>query len=284
MSQLYPYVRPARSINLESPLAGESAAIESGAKPVETSQAVMQRLLSTGAVSERKRIAYELTHGELRAACSDISVSDIEQVGFRSKIYAFAKRLFDLIVSATLMIVLVPVFVLVSLAIWLDDRGPVLYYQTRIGRDGRSFRFYKFRSMVCNADALKSTLKDLNEAEGPIFKIRQDPRITRVGRFLRRYSIDEIPQLFNVLMGNTTLIGPRPLVVPEADMCDDRQYLRHLVKPGLFCLREISGRSELSFSEWMELDLLYVINRSFATDMLILLYGIPVILRAQGAC
>ncbi|GAB4466709.1 MAG: exopolysaccharide biosynthesis polyprenyl glycosylphosphotransferase [Armatimonadaceae bacterium] len=197
--------------------------------------------------------------------------------------YELAKRSLDVVVSAAVLIALFPVFVIVALMIFLEDQGPIFYYQTRVGKNGKHFRFYKFRSMVPNADQIKAQLQASNEANGPIFKMRNDPRITRVGRFIRRYSIDELPQLLSVLRGEMSLIGPRPHLPKEVADYDERQENRLNVQPGLLCFREVLGRSNMTFEQWVELDLLYVEYRSWRTDMAILGRVLPAVLSAEGA-
>jgi len=197
--------------------------------------------------------------------------------------YLRLKRAGDFCMAALAVGLLSPVFALVALAVWAEDRGPVLYAQRRVGKDGRTFRFLKFRSMVTNADALKDRLADRNEAAGPIFKMRHDPRVTRVGRVLRRYSLDELPQLFSVLRGDMSLVGPRPHLPREVDSYLPHQRRRLSVQPGLLCLREVSGRSDLSFERWMELDLHYIDNRSALLDLRILCRALPAVLRGDGA-
>jgi lipopolysaccharide/colanic/teichoic acid biosynthesis glycosyltransferase len=197
--------------------------------------------------------------------------------------YLVCKRLFDITLAMGALILLFPVLLLVGLAIVLEDGGPILYYQSRVGRNGKPFRFYKFRSMVKNADAIKEQLAALNEADGPIFKMKNDPRITRVGRFLRRSSVDELPQFINVLRGEMSLIGPRPHLPREVDLYVGRQEQRLLVQPGLLCLREVYGRSNLTFDQWIELDLLYIQNRSICTDLSILARLAPAVLKGDGA-
>jgi lipopolysaccharide/colanic/teichoic acid biosynthesis glycosyltransferase len=198
-------------------------------------------------------------------------------------VYFAAKRLFDLVMAAFALVILFPILLLVGLAIVLEDGGPVLYYQTRVGRNGLPFRFYKFRSMVRNADNLKDQLAAKNEANGPIFKIKNDPRVTRVGRLLRRSSLDELPQLLNVLRGEMSIVGPRPHLPREVDSYTERQRSRLAVQPGLVCLREVFGRSNLTFEQWVELDLLYIENRSLRTDLAVLAHLIPAVLCGEGA-
>lgn len=196
---------------------------------------------------------------------------------------AATKRSLDLVLAAIAVLCLLPVMLAVALAITLEDRGPIVYHQFRTGSGRRPFRFFKFRSMVRNADSIKAALAAENEADGPIFKIRCDPRITRVGRVIRKTSLDELPQLWNVLRGDMSVVGPRPLYTPEAEKLAPSYARRHTVQPGLLCLREVCGRSELSFEEWMELDLIYIESRSLRTDLTILLRAIPAVLSSRGA-
>jgi exopolysaccharide biosynthesis polyprenyl glycosylphosphotransferase len=195
------------------------------------------------------------------------------------------KRVVDVVGSVVLLVVLAIPMLVVALLIRLTSPGPVLFRQQRAGLNGRPFTMYKFRTMVTNAEQLKHELEQLNEMSGPVFKITNDPRVTPIGRFLRRYSIDELPQLINVLRGEMSLVGPRPLPVDEVARFDDVSHRRRLsVKPGLTCLWQISGRSELrDFKEWVRLDLEYIDHWSLWLDFKILLRTIPVVLTAKGA-
>jgi lipopolysaccharide/colanic/teichoic acid biosynthesis glycosyltransferase len=193
------------------------------------------------------------------------------------------KRGMDIVFSLLAVTLLTPIFLLIALVIYLTDRGPIIYRQKRVGQNGHLFTFYKFRSMVVNADALKAQLATKNEASGPIFKIKNDPRITLVGRFLRKSSLDELPQFFNVLKGEMSLVGPRPHLQSEIDAYPDYPRERLTVVPGLICYREVTGRSGLTFERWLELDLDYVQTCSLRTDLTILLRSIPAILFAKGA-
>jgi lipopolysaccharide/colanic/teichoic acid biosynthesis glycosyltransferase len=171
----------------------------------------------------------------------------------------------------------------IAVAIWIEDRGPAFYYSYRVGQHGIQIRFYKFRSMRVNADKLRDSLIDQKDSQGVAFKMKQDPRITGTGRFIRKYSLDELPQLFSVLLGDMSIIGPRPLPLCEGYACGEANFARYFVKPGLVCLREISGRSNLSFERWMQLDLEYVQKRSVLTDLKIFLKLVPAVLAAEGA-
>jgi lipopolysaccharide/colanic/teichoic acid biosynthesis glycosyltransferase len=199
------------------------------------------------------------------------------------RVYLRLKRVGDVVGAALALVVLLPVLVVIALVVWAQDRGPVLYHQKRVGKDGRLFTFYKFRSMVRQADALKAVVESRNEADGPIFKMRQDPRVTRAGRVLRRYSLDELPQLWNVLIGDMSLVGPRPHLPAEVAQYRPGHGDRLKVQPGLLCVREVSGRSRLSFEEWVEMDLAYIQGRSLWADLKILGMAIPAILKADGA-
>jgi len=194
------------------------------------------------------------------------------------------KRLLDVIGATLLLVLFAPLFTLIAIAIKLDSEGPVCFVQDRVGFNKRRFRMIKFRTMRANAEAQMNELEHLNEKAGPIFKIRNDPRITRVGRWLRKTSIDELPQLINVLLGDMSLVGPRPLSVRDASRMEEVwQKRRFSVKPGLTCLWQISGRSNLSFDHWMELDLEYIDHWSLGLDASILLRTIPAIVMARGA-
>jgi exopolysaccharide biosynthesis polyprenyl glycosylphosphotransferase len=193
------------------------------------------------------------------------------------------KRTFDLVGAVLLVVVLAPVMVLASAAIKLSSRGPVLYRSMRPGIGGRAFSCLKFRTMVHGAEHLQDHLENQNELGGAIFKIRNDPRITPVGRFLRRWSLDELPQLFNVLRGEMSLVGPRPLPQRDYDRLDDWHRKRYLVLPGMTGLWQVSGRSELDFDELVRLDFLYLERWSVFLDLTIILKTIPAVIRRRGA-
>jgi exopolysaccharide biosynthesis polyprenyl glycosylphosphotransferase len=197
---------------------------------------------------------------------------------------AVLKRAIDIIVSASVLILLAPLFVLVAVLIKLGSDGPALFAQKRVGLNKRRFRMYKFRTMVANAEALQAELESRNEVSGPVFKIKDDPRITRVGRFLRKASIDELPQLFNVLKGDMSLVGPRPLPVRDYEGFDqDWQRRRFSVRPGVTCLWQISGRSSIGFNDWMDLDMCYIDQWSLWLDVKILARTIPAVIKGTGA-
>jgi exopolysaccharide biosynthesis polyprenyl glycosylphosphotransferase len=193
------------------------------------------------------------------------------------------KRLFDVTVASAIIVLGVPLWVLIALAIKLDSRGPVFYRQERVGQDGEPFGMYKFRSMCADADARLEQLKGENEATGPLFKMKRDPRVTRVGRVLRKFSIDEFPQLLNVLAGDMSLVGPRPPLPPETAAYGDHEWRRMEVPPGMTGLWQVSGRSSLTFDEMVHLDLFYIENWSVAFDVALLFRTIPAVLLAKGA-
>ncbi|MCD8533836.1 MAG: sugar transferase [Verrucomicrobia bacterium] len=198
---------------------------------------------------------------------------------------SIAKRALDFSGALILLILLAFPLAIVTFLIRVTSPGPIFFHQMRSGLNGKPFRMYKFRSMVTNAEQKKHELAQFNEMSGPVFKISNDPRVTPFGRFIRKYSIDELPQLYNVLRGEMSLVGPRPLPVDETLAFDDYSHRRRLsVKPGLTCLWQISGRSNLTdFSEWVRLDLEYIDNWNFWLDLKILIYTIPVVLAGAGA-
>jgi exopolysaccharide biosynthesis polyprenyl glycosylphosphotransferase len=195
------------------------------------------------------------------------------------------KQVFDIVGAAVLLVVTIPLFFLAAMLIKVTSPGPVFFRQKRAGLNGKPFNMFKFRSMVTNAEQLKHELAALNEMSGPVFKVTNDPRVTRVGRILRKTSIDEIPQLFNVLLGDMSLVGPRPLPVDEVKRFDDLAHRRRLsVKPGMTCLWQVSGRNKVSdFKEWVRLDLEYIDHWSLWLDIKILWWTIPVVLFGRGA-
>ena len=194
------------------------------------------------------------------------------------------KRFFDIVLSFLALIVLSPLFFLIAVVIKMTSRGPVFFVQERVGYYGRSFLFYKFRSMYVDAEARKRALMELNESkDGVIFKMKNDPRITPVGRILRKTSMDELPQLLNVLLGDMSLVGPRPPLPAEVQQysLDDRKRLN--VKPGITCIWQVSGRSDIPFKKQVELDKEYIQSQSLWNDLMVLLRTIPAILSGRGA-
>ncbi len=195
-----------------------------------------------------------------------------------------AKRAFDLIAGAIVLVVVAPVMLAAAIAVRLTSPGPVLFVQERYGLNKRRFRMYKFRSMVVDAEARLQQLEHLNEKAGPIFKIRDDPRLTPIGRFLRKTSIDELPQLFNVLKGDMSLVGPRPMSLRDVGLFSEAWLMRRFsVRPGITGLWQVSGRSNLTFEDWVALDLKYIDEWSLALDLGILVRTVPVVLRGTGA-
>jgi exopolysaccharide biosynthesis polyprenyl glycosylphosphotransferase len=196
---------------------------------------------------------------------------------------AVLKRAIDIAVSLVGLVLLAPVWALVALLIKREDGGPVLYRQTRVGADEKKFSCYKFRSMVVDADRRLEELREANEADGVLFKIKDDPRVTRIGRFLRRHSIDEVPQLYNVLKGEMSLIGPRPPLPSEVERYHADLTRRLKVRPGMTGLWQVSGRSELDAEDSERLDLYYVDNWSIWHDLLILWRTLRVVVTGHGA-
>ncbi|MFH1857592.1 MAG: sugar transferase [Candidatus Omnitrophota bacterium] len=197
--------------------------------------------------------------------------------------YEWMKRFVDITASLLGILLTSPFWVLVAILIRCDSRGPVIFKQVRVGKKGKTFVLYKFRSMHVGAEGMKEQLKHLNIADGPVFKIKDDPRVTRLGRLLRRSTIDELPQLLNVLKGEMSLVGPRPPLPEEVAVYTPLQKKRLDATPGLTCLWQVSGRSEISFSEWVQLDLYYIEHQSFLLDIKILIRTIPAVLSRRGA-
>lgn len=197
--------------------------------------------------------------------------------------YRFAKRLFDIVFSLLVFALLWWLFLVVAVAIKLDSPGPVLFNQERVGKDGRTFKMYKFRSMFKDAEDRLESLQSLNEKDGPVFKIKHDPRITRVGRFIRKTSLDELPQFLNVFLGNMSIVGPRPALPREVCQYTPYERQRLLVKPGITCYWQTRrNRDDIGFDEWVALDLLYIKQCSVWADFKLIIQTVGVVLTAQG--
>lgn len=181
--------------------------------------------------------------------------------------YNFIKRIIDIICSLIGLILLAPFLLIVIIAIKCESKGPVIFSQERVGFKGKNFKMYKFRSMVINAEELKEKLEGLNEMDGPMFKIKNDPRVTKIGRFIRKTSIDEFPQLINVIKGEMSIVGPRPSLPIEVEEFETWMMERLEVKPGLTCYWQVSGRNNIEFEEWMRLDVKYVREKSIFVDI-----------------
>ena len=197
--------------------------------------------------------------------------------------YEKIKRFFDICLSSAALVVLSPLLLVIAILIYLEDKGPVIYSQTRIGKDGRAFKLYKFRSMCVDADEKLKDLQELNERDGPVFKIKNDPRVTKVGKFIRKTCIDELPQLVNIIKGDMSIVGPRPPLPNEVEQYNSYQKQRLLVVPGLTCYWLIQKGEETTFDEWVELDLKYIKERSILLDFRLILLTFKVILSGKGA-
>jgi exopolysaccharide biosynthesis polyprenyl glycosylphosphotransferase len=241
-------------------------------------------------VCERFGIPFALPVNRFRIARAEprdrSSVSDgyVHYLSYRHKPLQLAlKRMFDIAASSAAIALLSPLLIGVSIAIKLTSKGSVLFRQERIGRHGRPFNMLKFRSMVANAEELKAKLLAQNEQSGPVFKMQRDPRVTAIGRFIRKYSIDELPQFINVLRGEMTVVGPRPPVPGEVSQYEAWQRRRLSVRPGITCVWQVSGRNNIGFEEWMYLDMQYIDNWSLARDFQLIFRTVPVVLFARGA-
>lgn len=213
---------------------------------------------------------------------STINVVDTPEIK-ENLSYVFVKRFIDIVAALLLFILFLPIIPVVGILIKLDSPGPVLFKQKRIGKNGKEFDFYKFRSMIDDAEAVIRTLRPLSKDNGPIFKLKDDPRVTPVGRFLRRSSLDELPQLLNVLKGDMSIVGPRPNLPSEVSHYLSWQKRRLDVTPGITCFWQIAGRSHIGFQEWMRLDLEYIRKRSMLTDLKIMIKTIPAVIARKGA-
>jgi exopolysaccharide biosynthesis polyprenyl glycosylphosphotransferase len=249
-----------------------------------------RKIVSIIAQCEREQVRVRIVPDMFQMTLSHLDVEDlggIPMIGMREisigRTETFIKRAMDMTISLVGLILLLPFFALVALLIKLDSNGPVFFAQIRVGKDERLFACYKFRSMRQGAEAEQEGLSTLNEADGPIFKIREDPRITRMGRILRRTSLDELPQLFNVVMGHMSLVGPRPAPPAEVQRYQPWHKRRMEVAPGITGLWQVSGRSELSFDEMVLLDLYYIEHWSPVLDVQIMLRTFPKMITGEGA-
>lgn len=183
------------------------------------------------------------------------------------RVYEICKRTIDIIGAGLGLILLSPIIAIVACAVKFTSQGPVFFSQKRVGKNGELFEMYKFRSMVVNAEELKEKLEDQNEMSGPMFKMKDDPRVTKIGKFIRKTSIDELPQLWNVLKGDMSLVGPRPSLPKEVEQFDSWMFKRLIVRPGLTCYWQVSGRNNIDFEDWMKLDVKYVEERNLWIDI-----------------
>ena len=197
--------------------------------------------------------------------------------------YLKLKRGMDILLSAAALVFLAPVFLFTALAIKLEDGGPVLFCQYRAGKDMKPFKIYKFRSMLVNADAKMPEMMKDNEQTGHAFKIKNDPRITRVGKFIRKFSIDELPQLINVIKGDMSIVGPRPILTFQMEECSGYERQRLVVQPGLTCYWQIGGRANIEWKDWIEMDLDYIEDMSLWTDIKIIARTVPAVFDREGA-
>lgn len=240
----------------------------------------------------RSGVAYDIDHGEVpsessvRARRLKEELGNVPVTGIEDRVvYRFVKRAFDVVFSAAVLVVFCWLFAIIAILIKVDDpKGPVFFSQERVGKDGRTFRMLKFRSMCVDAEDRLAELKELNEKTGPVFKIAEDPRITRVGKWLRKMSLDELPQFVNVLRSDMSIVGPRPALPAEVATYDDYQRQRLLVKPGMTCYWQTRrNRDSITFDEWVELDLLYIKKCSAWSDLKLIIKTVGVVLTAQGS-
>lgn len=201
----------------------------------------------------------------------------------KSPVYKMLKRLFDVLLSGFALLMLSPIFLITAIAIKLEDNGPVFFTQDRAGKDLKPFKMYKFRSMYVDADKKLAEMMKDNEQTGHAFKIKNDPRITKVGKIIRRLSIDELPQLLNIIKGDMSIVGPRPILIFQMEECNAYQQQRLIVQPGLTCYWQISGRANIKWEQWVELDLDYIQDMGLWTDLKMIVKTIPAIFSGDGA-
>lgn len=248
-----------------------------------------RKLESEGGV--RSGFAYDINGGGGSAESSERArrlkeeLGSVPVTGIEDRVaYRFVKRVFDIVFSAAVLVAFCWLFAIIAILIKVDDpKGPVFFSQERVGKDGRTFRMLKFRSMCVDAEDRLAELRELNEKTGPVFKIAEDPRITRVGKWLRKLSLDELPQFVNVLRSDMSIVGPRPALPAEVATYDDYQRQRLLVKPGMTCYWQTRrNRDSITFDEWVDLDLLYIKKRSVWSDLKLIIQTVGVVLTAQG--
>ena len=198
-------------------------------------------------------------------------------------LYEVVKRLIDIVCSFVGILVLSPLFIIIAIIVKFTSKGPIFFSQKRVGRNGKEFDMYKFRSMVVNAEELKEKLAAQNEMSGPMFKMKDDPRVTKVGKFIRKTSIDELPQLWNILKGDMSLVGPRPSLPKEVAQFEDWMYKRLEVKPGLTCYWQVSGRNNIDFEDWMKLDIRYVEEKNLWIDIKLIFKTVGVLFGDKNA-
>ncbi|MFR8785089.1 sugar transferase [Slackia sp.] len=253
------------------------------------------RVTASSGALERKTVrsgfAYDINGGRGSAESSERArrlkeeLGSVPVTGIEDRVaYRFLKRAFDIVFSAAVLVVFCWLYAIIAILIKVDDpKGPVFFSQERVGKDGRTFRMLKFRSMCVDAEDMLAELRELNEKTGPVFKIAEDPRITRVGKWLRKLSLDELPQFINVLRADMSIVGPRPALPAEVATYDDYQRQRLLVKPGLTCYWQTRrNRDSITFDEWVDLDLLYIKKCSAWSDLKLIIQTVGVVLTAQG--
>ena len=212
-----------------------------------------------------------------------IELNYCEIYDHKANIYKWVKRAFDVVAAFVALVLLSPIFLITAIAIFVEDGGPIFFTQQRAGKDMQSFKIYKFRSMYKNAEDLFEKMQEQNEQTGHAFKIKDDPRITHVGKFIRRYSIDELPQLFNIIKGDMSVVGPRPILYEQMEACNAYEKQRLIVKPGLTCYWQVCGRAKIKWEQWVELDLKYIQDMSIKKDIELIIRTFPAVFGQDGA-
>ncbi|MCC8051733.1 MAG: sugar transferase [Clostridiales bacterium] len=261
-------------IGMEKPTNEEQATFQKSGNTAkwmddQTANAGNKRQEKPENLKKEKELMPELSYAEIAAG--------------KSIWYRFWKRFFDIVLCCVAMVPLSIIFAIISILIVKEDGRPIFFVQERNGLNGKVFRMYKFRSMCKNAPDLHKELLKENELDGPAFKMKDDPRITKIGKFIRKTSIDELPQLINIIKGEMSIVGPRPLPTYETEECNEYQKQRLLVKPGLTCYWQCSGRNDIEFDEWIEMDLRYIREASLWVDIKILLMTVKAVILGKGA-
>ena len=235
-------------------------------------------------MAKTSALRYEALHNTTSTPGKKIIELNYQEIyDHKPNIYKWVKRAFDVVVASIALILLSPIFLLTALAIVLEDGGPVFFTQQRAGKDMQSFKIYKFRSMYRNAEAMFERMQSQNEQTGHAFKIKDDPRVTHVGRFIRRYSIDELPQLLNIIKGDMSIVGPRPILYHQMEECNAYEKQRLVVKPGLTCYWQVCGRAKIKWDRWVELDLQYIEDMSLVKDIELIFRTFPAVFGKDGA-
>lgn len=248
------------------------------------SEAIMEKQLCMENSEETTEVPKTTEEFVSTGKCRTDAHKNMREVyAHKSRVFVTAKRFFDILLAGVALVILSPLFLITAIAIKIEDNGPVFFAQPRAGKNLKTFKMYKFRSMYVDADAKLQEMMKNNEQTGHAFKIKNDPRITKVGKIIRRLSIDELPQLINIIKGDMSIVGPRPILVFQMEECDEYDRQRLIVQPGLTCYWQISGRANIKWDQWVELDLKYIEDMSLWTDLKMIVKTVPAVFSGDGA-